>query len=60
MVNWLYSWAYKKNGSLFKDEMVSRFKTNIPKQTVYGRRKKLSKSKEQSIRNPFIIKKKKK
>ena len=29
----------------FKDRIVSLFKTNTPKQTVYGRKKKLSKLK---------------
>ena len=48
----------------FKDEVVSLFTTNMPKQTVYSRGKKLSKPKTQnkinSIRNPFILKKKQK
>ena len=44
----------------FKDKIVSLFKTNTPKQTVYERGKKLSKPKTQNIRNPFILKKKKK
>ena len=39
----------------FKDEIVSLFSTNTPKQTMYARRKKLSKLKTQSIRNPFIL-----
>ena len=47
-----------------KDKIVSLFKTNTLKQTVYGGRKKLSKGKTQNkinnIRNPFILKKKKK
>ena len=42
----------------FKDKIVSLFKTNTPKQTVYGRGKKLNKPKTQNIRNPFIFKKK--
>ena len=61
--NWLIDYIpqpIRKTVGCFKEKMVSRFKTNIPKQAVYGRRKKLSKSKAQSIRNPFIIKKKKK
>ena len=41
----------------FKGKIVSLFKTNTPKQNVYGR---LSKSKAQNIRNPFMLKKKKK
>ena len=51
---------------VFKDKVVSIFKTNTPKQTVYGRGKKPSKPKAQkhseeniinNIRNPFILKK---
>ena len=38
----------------FKDKIVSLFKTNTPKQTVYGRGKKLSKPKKQNIKRPFI------
>ena len=41
----------------FKGKIVSLFKTSTPKQNVYGR---LSKSKAQNIRNPFMLKKKKK
>ena len=48
----------------FKDKIVSLFKTNTPKQTAYGRGKRLSKRKAQNkiinIRNPFILKNKKK
>ena len=44
-------------------KIVILFKTNAPKQTVYGRKKKLSKPKTQNkinnIRNSFILKKKK-
>ena len=47
----------------FKDKILSLLNTNTPKQTLYGRGKKLSKSKTQSkiksIRNPFIMKKEK-
>ena len=42
----------------FKDKIVSLFKTNTPKQTVYTRGKKLSKPKTQNIRNLFILKNK--
>ena len=35
----------RKSVGGFKDKIVSLFKTNTPKQTVYGRKKKLSKSK---------------
>ena len=44
----------------FKDKIVSLFKTNTPKQTVYGRGKKQSKPKTQNIKNPFTLKNKKK
>ena len=48
----------------FKNKIVSLFKTNTPKQTVYRRRKELSKPKAQNkiknIRNPFKLKNKKK
>ena len=54
----------RKSVDGFEDEVISLSKTNTPKQTVYGREKKLSKPKTQnkinSIRNPFILKKKKK
>ena len=51
----------KKNIGGFKDKVISLFKTNTPKQTVYGRGKILNKPKTQNkIRNPFISKKKKK
>ena len=44
----------------FKEEVVSLFNTNTPKQTVYGRGQKLRKPKAQnkinSIRNSFILK----
>ena len=50
----------------FKYKVASLFNTNTPNQTVYGRRRKLSKPKTHkqleenkinSIRNPFILKK---
>ena len=53
----------------FKDTIASLFNTNTTKQTKYGRRKRPSKPKTQkqseenkinSIRNPFILKRKKK
>ena len=50
----------KKNVGGFKDRIEILFKTNTPNQTVYGRGKKLSKLKTQNIRNPFILKSKKK
>ena len=65
-INWLINWlinfirkSIRKNVSGFKDKIVSLFKTNTPKQTVFGRGKKLSKPKTQNIRNFFISKKKK-
>ena len=39
-----------KTADVFKDKIISLFNTNIPKQTVYGRRKKLSKPKAKKIR----------
>ena len=50
----------------FKDKVIKLFKTNAPKQTLYGRRQKLSEPKAQkqfeeniikSIRNIFVLKK---
>ena len=50
-------------------KVLSLFNRNTPKQTVYGRRKKLSKPKTQkqseenmtnNLRNPFILKQEKK
>ena len=37
----------KKSIDSFKDKVIGLFKTNTPKQTVYGRGKKLNKSKTQ-------------
>ena len=45
----------RKSVGGFKDKILSLFKTNTPKQTVYGRRKKPSKPKTQNIRNPSIL-----
>ena len=62
--DWLINYIPKpirKSAAGFKDEIVSIFKTNTPKQTVYGRGKKLSKPNTQNkIRNPFILKRKNK
>ena len=44
----------------FKDKIVSLFNTNTPKQTVYGRGKKLSKPKKQNIKKPLISEENKK
>ena len=50
----------RKSEDGFKDKILSLFKTNTPKQTVYGREKKLSKPKTQKkIRNPLILKQRK-
>ena len=46
--DWLISYvpeSIRKSVSGFKDKIVSLFKTNTPKQAVYGRGKKLSKPK---------------
>ena len=45
----------RKSVGGFKDKIGRFFKTNTPKQTVYGRVKKLSKPKAQNkIRNTFV------
>ena len=46
--DWLISYvpeSIRKSVNGFKDKIVSLFKTNTPKQAVYGRGKKLSKPK---------------
>ena len=55
-INWLINWlinfirkSIRKNVSGFKDKIVSLFKTNTPKQTVFGRGKKLSKPKTKTL-----------
>ena len=62
LINYILEPIRKSVGG-FKDKVISLFKTNTPKQTVYERGKKLSKPKTQnkinSIRNPFILKKNK-
>ena len=66
--NTWYDWSInyipehiRKSVGGFKDKVISLFKTNTPKQTVYRRGKKLGKPEIQSkIRYPFILKKKKK
>ena len=61
--NWLIDYipeSKRKSVSGFKDKGISLFKTNTPKQTVYGWGKKLSKPKTESkIRILFISRKKK-
>ena len=60
LVNYIPEPIRKSVGG-FKDKVISLFKTNTPKQIVYGRGKKLSKPKTQNkIRNPYILQKKKK
>ena len=50
-----------KSAAGFKEKVTSLFKTNTPKQTVYGKGKKLSKLKTlNKIRNPLTLKKEKK
>ena len=58
---WLVNWRKILGG--FKDKVISLFKTNIPKQKVYGRGKKLNKPKTQNkidSLKPFYTKKEKK
>ena len=57
--DWLINYIHepiRKSAGCSRDKIVSLFRTNTPKQTVYERGKILSKP----IRNPFILKKKKK
>ena len=69
MKNTWYGWLInyipepiRKSVGGFKDKIVSLFKKNTTKQTVYGRGKKVTKAKSQNkvnrIRNPLILKKK--
>ena len=62
--NTWYDWSInyipepiRKSVGGFIDKIESLFKTNTPKQTMYGRGKKLRKPKTQNIRNPFILNK---
>ena len=43
----------RKSVGALKDEAVSLFKTIAPKQTMYGKGKKLSKPKTQNIKKSF-------
>ena len=54
-INYIHE-AITKSVAGFKDKIVSLFRKNTPKQTVYGRGKKLSNLKRQNIRKPFISK----
>ena len=49
----------RKSVSVLKDKFISLFKTNTPKQTVYGKGQKISKPRKQSIKKPFISEKNK-
>ena len=50
LINYIPEPIRKSVGGL-KDKILSLFKTNTPKQTVYGRGKKLSKPKTQTLEN---------
>ena len=59
MINYIPE-PIRKSVSGFKDKIISLFKTNTPKQTVYGRKKTKQTSEENkinNIRNLFILKK---
>ena len=67
--NWLINYIpepIRKRASGFKDKIANVFKTNTPKQTVYGRGKKLNKPKKltepkkQNKRNPCLSEENKK
>ena len=56
--DWLINYipqSIRKSVGGFKDKILSLFKTNTPKQTMYGSGKKQSKPKTQNIRNPLIL-----
>ena len=44
----------RKSVGGFQDKLLSLFKTNTPKPTMYGRGQKLSKPTKQNIKKPFI------
>ena len=55
--DWLINYIpipIRNSVSVSKDIFMNLFKVNTPKQTFYGREKKLSKPRKQSIENPFI------
>ena len=58
LINYIPEPIRKRVGG-FKDKIVSLFKTNTPKQFVYGRGNKPKETKIRNIRNPFILKNKK-
>ena len=47
----------RKSVGGLKNKIVSLFKTNKPKQTLYGRGRKLSRPKTQNIGNTFVSRK---
>ena len=47
----------RKSVSVLKNKFISLFKTNTPKQTVYGKGLKISKPRKQNIKKPFISEK---
>ena len=58
--NW-YDWfinhiskSTRKGVNDFKDKIINLFKTNTSNKTVYGKVKKLGKSKKENIKKPFI------
>ena len=56
--DWLINYIPKpirKNVGGFKDKIISLFKTDTPKGTVYGRGKKISKPRKQNIKKAFYI-----
>ena len=55
--DWLINYIsvpIRKSVGDFKDKIVNLFKTKTPKQTVWGRGKKLRKPRKQNIKKPFI------
>ena len=55
-MTWLINYIPKpirKSVSVLEDKFVSIFKTNTPKQTVYGRGQKLSKPSKQIIKKSY-------
>ena len=55
--DWLINYIAEtitKSVEVFKDKIASLFKTNTPKETLYGRGKKLSRPKKQNIKKRFI------
>ena len=56
--DWLINYIPKPirtRASVLKDNFISLFKTNIPKQNIYGRGQKLSKPRKQNIKKLFYI-----